>query len=84
MLKQVTYDLRLSSSRCVILNIAVEDLLCLYPPMKCVTKCLLNFLKVETAFGVSLLNHTLTCPLSVVGKALYMISSRTPYRCMRV
>ena len=29
-------------------------------------------------------NHTRTSPLSVVGKALHIISFRTPCRCMRV
>ena len=35
-------------------------------------------------FKVSLLNHTLAGPFSVVGKALNIISSKTPYKCMRV
>lgn len=52
--------------------------------MKCETKCLLNSLKVEMILGAILLKHTLAGPLSVVGKAMHMISSRTPYRCMRV
>ena len=52
--------------------------------MKCKTKCPFNSLKVKTVLGVILLNHTLVGPLSVVGKALHMISSWTPYRCMRV
>ena len=76
------YDLRLSSSHCVMLSMATEDLLCLCPPMKCVTKCLLNSLKVETMFEVSLLNHILAGPFSVVGKALHIISSRNPYKYM--
>ena len=84
MLKLVTYDLRLSSSSCVMLSMAVKDLLCLCPPMKCVTKCLLNSLKVETVFGVSLLNHTFVGPFSVVGKTLHIISSGIPCKCMRV
>ena len=82
MLKRVTYDLRLSSSRYVMLSMATKDLLCLYPLMKCVTK--LNSLKVDIVFGVSLLNHILIGPFSVVKKALHMISFKTPYSCMRV
>ena len=84
MLKWVTYDLRLSSSSYVMLSMAVKDLLCLCPPMKCVTKCPLNSLKVETMFGVSLLNHTLASPFNVVGKTLHIISSGIPCKCMRV
>ena len=52
--------------------------------MKCVTKSLLNSLTVESELGAILLNHTRAGPLSVVGKALYLISSETPCRCMRV
>ena len=52
--------------------------------MKCVTKSPLNSLKVETELRVILLNHTRAGPLSVVGKALHMISSKAPCRCMRV
>ena len=66
------------------LSMAAKDLLCLCPPMKCVTKCPLNSLKDDTVFEVSLLNHTLAGPFSVVGKALHIISSKTPYKCMRV
>ena len=51
MLKRIMYDLRLSSSCCVVLSMAAEDLLYLCPSMKCVTKCPLNSLKVETVFG---------------------------------
>ena len=72
-MKQIMYDLSLSSSRCVMLSMAVEDLLCLCPPMKCVTKCPLNSLKVKIVFEVNLLNHTLASPFSVVGKALHII-----------
>jgi len=49
---------------------ATEDLLYLCPSMKCVTKCPLNSLKVKTVFEVSLLNHILAGPFSVVRKAL--------------
>ena len=48
------------------------------------TKCLLNSLKVDVVFGVSFLNHTRVVPLSVVENALHIVSSKTPYRCMRV
>ena len=63
---------------------AVEDLLCLYPPIKCVTKCPLNSLKVKVVFGLSLLNHTFASPFNVVRKVLHIISFGTPCRCMRV
>ena len=65
-------------------NRLAKDLLYLCPPIKWVTKYLLSSLKVETMLGVSLLNHTFTGPLSVVRNALYIISSVTPYRCMKV
>ena len=52
--------------------------------MKCVTMCPLNSLKVETMFGVRLLNHTYACPFKVVGKALHINSYGTPCKCMRV
>ena len=65
-------------------NRLVEDLLYLWPPIKWVTKCPLNSLKLETVLGDSLLNHTLASSLSVVGNALHMILSRIPYRCIRV
>ena len=84
LLNRVTYDLKLSLSHCLVFNKLAEDFLYLCMPMKCETKCPLNSLKVKTVLGVILLNHTLVDPLSVVGKALHMISFRTPYRCMRV
>ena len=52
--------------------------------MKCMTKCPFSSIKFEMEFGVILLNHTLAGPLSVVGNALHIISSRTTYRCMGV
>ena len=52
--------------------------------MKCEVNWALNSLKVLTEFGVNLLNQILTGPFSVVGKALHMISSGTPWRCIRV
>ena len=84
MLKRVVYNLKLSSSHCIILSMAAEDLLCHCPSMKCMTKGPLNSLKVGIVFGLSLLNHTFVGPFSVVGNALYMISSIPPFRCMRV
>lgn len=84
LLNRVTYDLKFSSSHCLVFNKLAVDLLYLCTPMKCKTKCPFNSLKVKTVLGVILLNHTLVGPLSVVGKALHMISSWTPYRCMRV
>ena len=84
LLKWVTYDLKLSSSHYVMLSMVAEDLLCLCPLMKCMTKCPLNSLKMETVFGVSLLNHTLAGPFKVVRKALHIISSITPCKYMRV
>ena len=47
-------------------------------------KFLLNSLKVETVLLVILLNHTLGDPLSMVGKALHMISFGTPCRYIRI
>ena len=60
------------------------DLLYLCPPMKCEVNWAVNSLKVLMEFGVNLLNQTLAGPFSVVGKALHMISSGTPWRCIRV
>ena len=60
------------------------DFLYLYPPIKCEANCALYSLKVLMEFGVNLLNHTLAGPFSVVGKTRHMISSTTPYRCIRV
>ena len=34
--------------------------------------------------GVNLLNQILAEPFGIVGKALHMISSATPYKCIRV
>ena len=52
--------------------------------MKCEVNWALNFLKVLIELGVSLLNQILAGPFNVVGKALHMISSGTPWRCIRV
>ena len=48
------------------------------PPMKCEVNWALSSLKVLIEFGVSLLTQILAAPLSVIGKALHMISSGTP------
>ena len=60
------------------------DLLYLCPPMKCEVNWVLSFLKVLIELGVNLLNQILVGPFSVVGKALHMISSSTPWRCIKV
>ena len=71
------------SSYCLILIKHAMDFLYLCPSIKCETNCALNFLKVLKELGVNLLNHTLTGPFNVVGKAQHMISSTTPYKCIR-
>ena len=50
-------------------------------PIKLLTNNLLNSLKELTELGGILLNHTRAGPLRVVGKALHIISSGTPWRC---
>lgn len=84
LLNRVTYNLKLSSSRCFIFSRFVEDLLYLCLPMKCVMKCPLNSLKIDMEFGAILLNLTLASPLSITGNTLHMISLGTPYTCIRV
>ena len=61
-----------------------EERLCLWPPTKLLANSLLNSWNEVIAFGGSLPNYTLARPFSVIGKALYMILSRTPWRCMVV
>ena len=56
----------------------VVDFLYLCPPMKCEVNWVLNSLKVPMELGISLLNHILVGPFSVMGKALHMISSGAP------
>ena len=58
------------------------DFLYLCPPMKCEVNWVLNSLKVLIEFGVNLLNQILARPFSIVRKALHMISSGTPWRCI--
>ena len=60
------------------------DLLYLCLPMKCEVNWALSSLKVLIEYGVNLLNKILAGPFSVVGKALHMILSGTPWRCIRV
>ena len=52
--------------------------------MKCEVNWALNSLKVLIEFSVNLLNQILEGPFNVVGKALHMISSGTPWRCIKV
>ena len=56
----------------------------LCPPMKCEVNWVLGSLKVLIEFGVNLLSQILAGPFNVVGKALHMISSDTPWRCIKV
>lgn len=84
LLNQVTYGLSFLSSYCLTFKRIAEDLLYHWPPTKCVTKSPLSSLKVEMELGAILLNHTQASPLSVIGKALHMISSGTPCRCIKV
>ena len=60
------------------------DFLYLCPSIKCEANYTLSSLKVLMELGVSLLNHTLIGPFSVVRKARHMILSATPCKCMRV
>ena len=78
LLKQVTKDRRLSFSPYSMVNRLDEERLCLCPPIKLLTNKLLNSSKELTLFGGILLNHTRADPLSVVGKALHIISFGTP------
>ena len=75
---------RLSFSPYFMVNRLDKECLCLCPPMKLLTNNLLNSSKELTVFGGILLNHTRADPLRVVGKALHIISSRAPWRCMVV
>ena len=61
-----------------------EERLCFCPPMKLLTNNLLNSSKELTVPGGILLNHTYAGHLRVVGKALHIISSGTPRRCIVV
>ena len=59
------------------------DFLYLCPPMKYEANWALSSLKVLMELGVSLLNHILAGPFSVVGKALHIILSGTPCRVLK-
>ena len=84
LLKRVIKDRRLSFSPCSMINRLDKECLCLYPPMTLLTNNLLNSSKGITKFGGILLNHTRVEPLRVVGKALCIISSEPPWRCIVV
>jgi len=62
----------------------VVDFLYLCPPIKCGTKWALNYLKVLMELGINLLNQILAGPFNIVEKALHIISSATPCRCIKV
>ena len=84
LLKWVIKDCKLSFSPCSMVNRLDEECLCLYPPIKLLTNNLLNSSKEPTIFRGILLNHTRAGSLSVVGKALHIISYGTPWRCIVV
>ena len=75
-------DRKLSLSPYSIVNKFNEEGLCLWLTIKLLTNNLLNSSKELTVFGGILLNHTRIGPLRVVGKALYIISSETSWRCI--
>ena len=84
LLKRVMKECKLSFSTYSIVSKLDEKRLCLCPPIKLLTNNLLNSSKEPTIFGGILLNHTRASPLRMVGKALHIISSRTPWRCIVV
>ena len=84
LLKRVINDRMLSFSPYSMVNKLDEERLCLCPLMKLLTNNLLNSSKELTEFGGILLNQTCAGPLRVVGKALHIISSKTPWRCIVV
>ena len=75
---------KLSFSPYSMVNRSDEERFCLYPPIKLLTNNLLNSSKEPTIFRGILLNHTRAGSLSVVGKALHIISYGTPWRCIVV
>ena len=62
----------------------VVDFLYLCPLIKCEANWVFNSLKILIELGVNLLNQILAGPFSVMGKALHMISSTTPCKCIKV
>ena len=60
------------------------DFLYLCPPIKYDANYAPSSLKVLMELGVNLLNHALAGPFNVVGKTQHMISSATPFKCIRV
>ena len=84
LLKRVMKDCRLSFSPCYMVNKLDEERLCLCPPMKLLTNNFLNSSKELIEFRGILLNQTRAGPLIVVRKALHIISSGTPWRCIVV
>ena len=84
LLKRLMKDRRLSFSPCSMFSKLDEKHLCIWPLTKLLTNNLLNSWKEVIVFGDILLNHTRVGPLSVVGKALHIILSRTPWRCIIV
>ena len=83
-LKRVMEDHKLSFFPCSMVNRLDEERLCLCPSIKLLTNSLLNSSKELIVFGGILLNCTYAGPLRVVGKALHIISSGTPWRCIVV
>ena len=75
---------KLSFSPCSMFNRLDEECFYLCPPTKLLTNNLLNSWKEVMVFGGSLLNHSLVGPFKVIGKALHIILSETPWRCMVV
>ena len=84
LLKRVMKDHKLSFSPYSMVNRLDEERLCLCPPIKLLTNSLLNSSKEPTIFEGILLNYTHAGPLGVVGKALHIISSGSPWRCIVV
>ena len=60
------------------------DFLYLHALIKCEANWALNSLKVPMELGVNLLNQILMGPFNVMGKALHIISSATPCKCIKV
>ena len=82
LLNRVMKKRRLSFAPCSMVYRLDEECLCLCLLMKLLTNNLLNSSKELTVLGGILLNHTRAGPLRVVGKALHIITSETPWRCM--